>query len=231
MTETKQARTPEQKAAHAAKERERRAARKAAEGRADEIQAERTAADDFIDAAIAAHPSGATFTEQAQEIIEDPEADRLAAAIIDGTVSFEDAATALLSGASFSQVNANLAEMDSITLYRNVKDELTAKKVTPDLPTPHLDELNARKGRKVLWPPAKATADRPARTERKRPAAHPLFEQATAARKAANNKRGKAAVKLTAEELTAVSSGSWSKAWELATSAGGPYAAEEGGAV
>jgi hypothetical protein len=171
MTQTKKVRTPEQKAAHAKKERERRAARKAVEQHADEIVAERDAADDFIDQAIAAHPSGHGA------VVGEP-----------GTVDPNQMEAQ-------AAIRTYLSNLDSVTLYRKVKEEIAERKANPGIATPHLDELNARKGRKVI-------AGTTARTS-KRAARHPLFDAAEKRRAELSNKRGKG-IKVTPEELIPV---------------------------
>lgn len=43
----------------------------------------------------------------------------------------------------------DLSDMDTVTLYRHTQTEVVARRTDPDIATPHLDEMTARKGRKV----------------------------------------------------------------------------------
>lgn len=192
MTETKRTRTAAQKAHDAEKARERRAARKAVEQHADEIVAERDAAEDFIDAAIAAHPSGATWMgeERVTRLVES------ATPGVYEPAGANDVHAVIAHHFDQDRPVEDLSGMDSVTLYRKVKEEVAERKTNPDIATPYLDELNRRKGAKVI------VVGGAGRTS-KRAARHPLFDQAEKRRAELNNKRGKG-IKITPEELIPV---------------------------
>jgi hypothetical protein len=230
MTTTKTARTPEQKAAHAAAEKARRQARKQAENRPAEIEQERDAADDFIAAAIAANPTG---VNDVHDVI---------------AHQFDQDAMPTEAEVEASAKPVDLSTMDTITLYRTAQAEVATRRTNPDVATPHLDELTSRKGGKVV---AGKMVAAPRKTTSERAPRHPLFDQAETERKRLANHRGKG-TKITADEMVevarrlhagglverqanevaywveklAVSRGTWAKAWTAATTT-----AQEGAAI